>query len=56
MTNRMSAMRAKEKKKLYTFTLEHKLQKLKSQAAQSSAQMALLGVNDQQYNLVSIEN
>ncbi|XWS47261.1 hypothetical protein CRYUN_Cryun14cG0137300 [Craigia yunnanensis] len=43
MTNRISAMRAKEKKKLNTFMLEHKLQKLKSQAAQSSAQLTLLG-------------
>ncbi|XP_022727888.1 transcription factor RF2a-like, partial [Durio zibethinus] len=43
MANRRSAKRSKEKQKLYTFTLEHTLKKLKSQAAQTSARLAILG-------------
>ncbi|KAB2022086.1 hypothetical protein ES319_D07G184500v1 [Gossypium barbadense] len=40
--NRKSALRAKEKKKLYTCELEQRFQKLKSQAAQASLQVNLL--------------
>ncbi|KAG8489130.1 hypothetical protein CXB51_017200 [Gossypium anomalum] len=40
--NRKSALRAKEKKKLYTCKLEQRFQKLKSQAAQASLQFNLL--------------
>ncbi|KAK6259645.1 hypothetical protein QQP08_000334 [Theobroma cacao] len=53
ITNRRSAMRAKERKKLYTYTLQHELQKLKSQAAQSSIQLTLLGT---EHNALSDEN
>ncbi|XP_021274996.1 transcription factor RF2b-like [Herrania umbratica] len=51
--NRRSAIRAKERKKLYTYTLQHELQKLKSRAAQSSIQLTLLGT---QHNALIDEN
>ncbi|KDP45179.1 hypothetical protein JCGZ_15044 [Jatropha curcas] len=42
ITNRMSAVRAKEKKKLYTCMLEHKLQNLRSESATLNAHLSLL--------------
>ncbi|KAF2284699.1 hypothetical protein GH714_029377 [Hevea brasiliensis] len=42
ITNRMSAVRAKEKKRLYTFMLEHQLQTLQSESAALTAHFALL--------------
>ncbi|WCJ37320.1 Basic-leucine zipper (bZIP) transcription factor family protein [Euphorbia peplus] len=42
ITNRMSAVRAKEKKKLYTFMLEHKLQTLQAEAATTNSRLTFL--------------
>ncbi|KAG8642086.1 hypothetical protein MANES_12G059262v8 [Manihot esculenta] len=42
ITNRMSAVRAKEKKKLHTFMLEHQAKKLRSESALLTAQLSLM--------------
>ncbi|KDO38603.1 hypothetical protein CISIN_1g0466772mg, partial [Citrus sinensis] len=42
VANRMSAIRAKERKKLYIYMLEHKMHNLRSNSTTLTAQLTLL--------------